>query len=44
LACQEERKRDRQRKMYAFFLGTPQGMNLLANLRRRLEDVIKVYV
>ena len=39
-----ERERDRQREMYAFFLGHPQGMNLLANLRRRLEDVIKVCV
>jgi len=41
---QTDRQADGQREMYTFFLGNPQGMNLLANLRRRLEDIIKVYV
>ena len=31
-------------EIYAFFLGNPQGINMLANLMRRLEDFIKVYV
>jgi hypothetical protein len=42
VACRDWRERGRE--MYAFFLGEPQGMNMLAKIMGRMENVTKVYV